>query len=574
MGIATKLALITKTKQVSDDDMTMAKQKLNNMLDIDTTETSIDDVLERVFPRRNVPNLAVISENTLDDLQLTDWAKKQGYTKGGRALFHQIMSMPTTDIQMLLRRQSNIRNALPEWSETMNELAQLEHDVLWIYTLPEKLHDVWPIPLLFPSLPLLRRMNGSDRMLNMYHFYRIWLTPLLQLVIPVMSVLGPWFYLRYRIGWKLTIVQYFQLIKFVMQQAMADADFYQKSTRMFTFMLYGFMFVYGIVQSIDISRMLFSVRRKLLDRISNIKRFVDTAYDLINKWEPNSISKPIIPSGMSGIYALWLHSDLRHSVADLMDRFYDLDVSLSCRKLMIEHKWSFVKYHDPSCATKCYGMRNPVLDNSQKRNPMCLSKNIVITGPNAAGKSTYVRSIGANIVCSQTLGISCSKRMETCPVSAILSYMRVRDVVGFRSLFETEVDQCSTIIKAATEIQKKGQRAVIFFDEPMHSTPPLEGEATAYAVLQHLGNLSNIRTIVTSHYHRITSLPTDMWVNLSMDANYNKSTGTYVFPYRIRNGPSFQSIAIELLKETDMLPPSVVQNAIKFKSDICKPNEP
>jgi hypothetical protein len=575
MGIATKLALITKTKQVSNENMAIAEEMLNNMLDIEDHDGVYNEVIDRVFPIQNVPSPTIISENTLEDMQLTDWAKGQGYTKGGKALFHQILSMPTTDISMLLKRQQNIQNASPEWSGTMTELAYLEKDILWIYTLPEKLNDVWPIPLLFPSLPLLKRINRSENILNLYHFYRIWLTPLLQLVIPIMSILGPWFYLRYRIGWKLTIVQYFKLISFVMQQSMVDADFYQKSTRMFTLMLYGFMFIYSIVQSIDISRMLFSVKKKLVSRIHNIKRFVDEAYELVNKWNPGIISKPILPSGMAGIYTIWLNGDLRKQIADLMSRFYELDVSLSCRKLMIQNDWSFVKYHEKQntiSKTKCYGMRNPILGDKQRKNPMCLAKNIIITGPNAAGKSTYVRSIGANILCSQTLGISCSKNMEIVPVFAILSYMRVRDIVGSRSLFETEVEQCSNIIKTATEIQKNNQNAVIFFDEPMHSTPPLEGESAAYAVLEHLGTLSNIRTIVTSHYHRLTKLPAEKWVNLSMDAIYNEKTDQYMFPYKIRQGPSFQSIAIELLKGTDKLPSSVVQNAIKFKSDICKPN--
>ena len=576
MGIATKLALMSKIgRRMPNEDMAMAEERLNSILEIEGMDTNHDGIIDSVLPMKDVPNPVMISKNTIEDMQLSEWAKQQGSTRGGRALFHRIISMPTTDVPLLLKRQQGILNVLPEWQATMDGLSRLESDVLWMYTLPEKLEDAWPIPLLFPSLPILRRINGSDSMLRLYHLYRIWLTPLLQLVIPVMSILGPWFYLRYRMGWKLSIFQYFQLIRFVLQQAMADsnADFYQKSTRMFTFMLYGFMFVYGIVQSIDISRMLHSVRRRLLTRIRNIKRFVDDAHDIVSRWDQSGIPKPMIPSGMAGIHALWLNKGLRDSISNLMARLYGLDVSLSCRQLMMKNGWSFVKYNDQSKdigATLCYGMRNPILGEGQKKNPVCLSKNIVITGPNAAGKSTYVRSIGANIICSQTLGISCSKGMEASPVSAILSYMRIRDVVGSQSLFEAEVDQCSSIIRVATEIQNNGSSAVIFFDEPMHSTPPLEGEAAAYAVLEHLGNLPNIRTIATSHYHRLTQLPSKAWTNLSMDAIYNKDTDGYTFPYKIRSGPSFQSIAIELLRGTDRLPSSVVQNAIKFKSRICK----
>lgn len=550
---------------------TRAPQRMVSILEEDEMPKDLMTLMEQVFPMDPLQSPAMLRTNTLEDIQLSSWSREQAITQGGRHRFHQMLSHPTTSIALLTERQDRIRRANPAWAEPVREAAGLERDLLWIYTLPERMDDAWPLPLLFPTWPLFRKINHSHRMLCLYHVYRIWMTPLLQCVVPAMSLLGPWFYMRYRVGWKLTLMEYFQLIKFLVRQSMASANAQERSSRLFTIAVYALMFVYGIIQTVEVSRMLHTVTQKMKQRVRNIQRFVDLAYDLVSQWDPSFVDvKPRVPDGMAGLHALWLDASLRDHIAALVRRFYDLDVSLTCRRLVDTERWCYVRYtgqhgHPPTC----FGMRNPILPRKQTSNPMCLSKNLVMTGPNAAGKSTYVRSICANMLCSQSLGICCARRMEMSPVSAILSYMRVVDVVGSGSLFEMEVAHCSDILRTATDIQRLGGTAVIFFDEPMHSTPPLEGEAAAYAVLEHLGNLSNIRTVVTSHYHRLTRLPSERWTNVSMEAIQDPRTQGYRFPYRIRPGPSFQSIALELLQGTDKLPASVVQNAIKFKSSLC-----
>lgn len=563
-----KVFMLFANDFITNKDVMEANTKLYEFLSLDD---NIHTVLKKHFTIRPIDQMATMSESTLTDMQLDIWCEQQGHSMGGRDLFYQMVSSPTTDIALLKKRQESIRKVNIEWQTTVQKLALLEKDVLWIYTLPDTFDDVWPIPLLFPSFPLVNRVNHYSRCLTLYHVYRIWMTPILQLVIPILSILGPWLYLRFRMKWKLKITEYFQLLKFLLVQSMAGADWKQKASKYFTIAMYGFIFLYGFIQTIDISRMLYIVKNKLLDRVKNIRKFIDESYSLLSLWNVENVEKPQVPEGMAGVYALWTDRKLRNDITKLVQRFYELDVSIGCKLLVTKDGWSFAKYGTTD--TLCQALRNPLLHKKQVSNPVFLSKNLIITGPNAAGKSTYVRSIGANIICAQTLGICCAKRAQIRPVHAILSYMRIRDLIGDKSLFQTEVEHCSRIIQAASEIQKAGKSAVIFFDEPMHSTPALEGEAAAYAVLDYLGKMNDIRTIVTSHYHRITRLALDeehkkRWANLCMDAVYDEQKDTYSFPYRIRPGASFQSIALELLRGTEQLPASIVQNAIKFKSHI------
>lgn len=600
--IDTKMSFLLMSDFLKSKDITEANTKLYEIIDIDGENNNknaiYNDILREHFTILPTPveTRTMMSESTFTDMQLDLWCDKQGHTMGGRDLFHQMVSSPTTDIELLKKRQKSIRHIKTEWQNDVKKLAELEKEMLWIYTLPKTFEDVWPIPLLFPSFPILNKVNQSPTGLSVYHTYRIWIMPFLQLVIPVLSIITPWLYLKYRMKWKLSLMDYFRLIKFLFVQSMTGIDWKQKANRYGSILIYGIMFVYGIIQSIDISRMLYKVKDKLLKRIENIYTFVEDSYKVVSQWERDAglepITKPMIPAGMAGVYAIWIDEKLRNDITKYIQRFYELDVSISCKLLIEKEKWSFATYVKGGMSgggmTICQALRNPLLDRKQISNPMCLSKNIIITGPNAAGKSTYVRSIGANIICAQTLGICSAKVAKINPVQAILSYMRIRDLIGDKSLFETEVSHCSRILQTAVDIQNAGKTAVIFFDEPMHSTPALEGEAAAYAVLEYLGTLKNIRTIVTSHYHRLTALASggeekgeqsekgktknraSNWVNLCMDAVHDAKTDTYSFPYRIRSGASFQSIALELLRGKEQLPETVVQNAIKFKSSINK----
>jgi DNA mismatch repair protein MutS len=207
---------------------------------------------------------------------------------------------------------------------------------------------------------------------------------------------------------------------------------------------------------------------------------------------------------------------------------------------------------------------------AQVRNPASLSKNLIITGPNAAGKSTYVKSILTNIILAQSLGISCAYKAQVTPVHALGSFMRISDELGSKSLFEAEVKRCAELIVQAEKTSAEGKLATYFLDEPMHSTPPIEGSATSKAVIEYIGNLPGIRVLVTTHYHDIITMDSSQFRNISMDAieeGMEGGTKMYSFPYKIQSGASYKSIALELL-EKNKLPSTIVERAISIKNNL------
>jgi DNA mismatch repair ATPase MutS len=110
---------------------------------------------------------------------------------------------------------------------------------------------------------------------------------------------------------------------------------------------------------------------------------------------------------------------------------------------------------------------------------------------------------------------------------------------------------------------------LFLMDEPMHSTPPTEGMATAYAVIEYLSKLDGITLIITTHFHRLVKLEElypEKFINLSVDAIAHNNK--YIFPYKIKRGFSYLCIAIELL-DIKEFPAIIIDNAIKMKNKIC-----
>jgi DNA mismatch repair ATPase MutS len=175
-------------------------------------------------------------------------------------------------------------------------------------------------------------------------------------------------------------------------------------------------------------------------------------------------------------------------------------------------------------------------------------------------------------ILSQTFGIACALKANVLIVHAIGSFMRIEDSLGQASLFEAEAKRCAELLEQAHQFASAHKRALYFLDEPMHSTPPIEGCATSMAVIEHMGRLPGIRVLVTTHYHDCIHLETmhpKYFQNISMDAYIDENTGRYTFPYKITNGASLKCIALELLNEKN-LPKLLIEHAIILKNKICQ----
>ena len=148
------------------------------------------------------------------------------------------------------------------------------------------------------------------------------------------------------------------------------------------------------------------------------------------------------------------------------------------------------------------------------KNTVTLDKRLVITGPNASGKTTILKMTMLNILFSQQLGHGFYEAgTRICPYDQLHSYLNIPDTSGRDSLFQAESRRCKEILDKLTGIPtppgEEGcgrQRHFCIFDELYSGTNPYEAIASAYGYITHLTKLDNVDFMLTTHYIQLCKL--------------------------------------------------------------------
>ena len=141
------------------------------------------------------------------------------------------------------------------------------------------------------------------------------------------------------------------------------------------------------------------------------------------------------------------------------------------------------------------------------KNTVSLDKRLVITGPNASGKTTILKMTMLNILFSQQLGhgfYEAGTRIR--PYHQLHSYLNIPDTSGRDSLFQAESRRCKEILDKLTGGQSPRVRHFCIFDELYSGTNPYEAIASAYGYITHLTKHDNVGFMLTTHYIQLCKL--------------------------------------------------------------------
>ena len=202
-----------------------------------------------------------------------------------------------------------------------------------------------------------------------------------------------------------------------------------------------------------------------------------------------------------------------------------------------------------------------LIDETYVVNDVIMDKNMVITGPNAAGKTTYLKTTVINIIFTQQFGCGFYSACKMKPYTHIHSYLNIPDTSGRDSLFQAESRRCKEILNVIN-ISKKKSRHFGIFDELYSGTNPVEATKSAYAFLLYLSKIKNVDFILTTHYVDICSRlrqSSNRIENWKMDAIMDEN-GNIKYNYTISKGISNIQGAIKVLK--DMNYPEEIINTI------------
>jgi len=136
-------------------------------------------------------------------------------------------------------------------------------------------------------------------------------------------------------------------------------------------------------------------------------------------------------------------------------------------------------------------------------NTMDLTANIIITGPNASGKTTQLKTTAINIILTQQFGVGFYTSCELVPYTHIHSYLNIPDTSGRDSLFQAEARRCKEILDVVATSDTDSTRHFCVFDELFSGTNAEEATSASFGFLKYLQGFANVDFILTTHFVKL-----------------------------------------------------------------------
>ncbi len=180
---------------------------------------------------------------------------------------------------------------------------------------------------------------------------------------------------------------------------------------------------------------------------------------------------------------------------------------------------------------------------------------LLITGPNMAGKSTYMRQLGIISIMAQ-IGCFVPAKEATLPIFDKI-FTRIGasdDLVSGESTFMVEMKEASRAIKFATK------NSLILFDELGRGTATFDGMSLAEAILEYIANNIKCKTLFSTHYHELTDMEKTLKNLKNKHVSAVEEEGSITFLHKVKDGCVDKSYGINVAKLAG-LPNSVIDRA-------------
>jgi DNA mismatch repair protein MutS len=224
---------------------------------------------------------------------------------------------------------------------------------------------------------------------------------------------------------------------------------------------------------------------------------------------------------------------------------------------------------DESTALLADAGRHPVVEQGVRRDGRGFTPNdarldaegrsgprlVVVTGPNMAGKSTYLRQIALLAVLAQAGSFVPARKLRLGVVDRVFARVGASDDLSRgRSTFMTEMVETAAILNQA------GPRALVVLDEIGRGTATFDGLAIAWAVAEHLHEANRCRAVFATHYHELTRLADKLDAGSNAHLRAKEWKGDLVFLHEVAPGAADRSYGIQVAKLAG-LPKSAVERA-------------
>ena len=237
----------------------------------------------------------------------------------------------------------------------------------------------------------------------------------------------------------------------------------------------------------------------------------------------------------------------------------ELDVYAALAEAAVEYGYSRPRFSSDGSLRIVAG-RHPVVERGSPfiANDLSMSPQarlLILTGPNMAGKSTYLRQTALIALLAQ-VGSFVPAESATLPLFDRI-YTRIGasdDIAGGRSTFMVEMEELASILQGATP------KSLVLLDEVGRGTSTYDGLALAWAACEYLHDQVQAYTLFATHYFELTALPLRMAAAHNAHVAAKEEAGGLVFYHQVLPGPASRSYGLEVARLAG-LPQAVLQRA-------------
>ena len=557
----------------------------------------IDDEFQ--LPIYYLKNKQEISNHISNDLELEDTSDvpslyrivfdpKSSFASNNISLWNKYY---TSDVSFLKDTQKLIS------SKHFNDIKiDFEHDnIIDIWKQIQNDNDPFIEKYQYIDWPIFQNFNNNSSFLQFWSVYNM-ASPILSLALPILMLIIPFFILKLQ-GISLTISVYFDVLQKILSKHHIGQLFqlgqasWDKRIYIFVSLFFYILQIYQNVLTCikffsnisTIHNQLFIIRNYIQITLNNMEVFeakfksLKSYTPFIDKCNHHKNSLLIFYNDLLSISPYKISISKFYELGHLMKCFYQLynnKVYISSLKysfgfngyleniIGFKNNQNLMPINKTRFTNKKSFFKNayfPAIKNPIK-NTYNLEKHALITGPNAAGKTTILKTTIFNILISQQIGYGFFDKANFKPFDFIHCYINIPDTSGRDSLFQAEARRCKNILE---QIKNDNFRHFCIFDELYSGTNPYEAIGSAVAFLSYLNNFSNIKFMITTHFLDLCKkLKTNSnFANYHMKIISDENNFKYV--YKLDNGISNIKGGVKVLKDLDY-PDVIIDNASKI----------
>jgi len=575
-----------------------------------TSESKINEINDYFkIPIFYIKNKVELNKNIIKDLELIetiDSSCNPIYTfcfdndnDVSKKLNEQICKFYTSDVNFLKDNQILLKEYKPlgvkytDYSKNYKNIVDIWNELKIDAGFKERYY--------FVEWDMVEFLNRSEWFLQFMSIYNL-LSPIISLLVPIIILIIPFFIIKMK-GLQITISEYIDVLKIVANQNAIGKLFVVNfneitSQEKFYIFISAFFYLFSIYQNFMVCVRFNNNMKTIHNHFNEIRIYIDHTINSMENYleysnnlqthkDFNSIVREKlnifkqIQEKIQHItdYNMFNFSKIKE-VGYVFRCFYELhtdkvyddaiiyslgfngymDCLKGLQKNILERKINYTLFIDESKKTILENSYYANLKNSNPiKNTIKLKKNMIITGPNASGKTTILKSTLINILFSQQFGCGFYDSAKIKPFNHIHCYLNIPDTSGRDSLFQAEARRCKEILDAISV--NKTDTHFCAFDELYSGTNPEEAEQSATAFMKYITKYKNVSCTLTTHFIKVCKKleKTKNIINYKMLTE--KDNNNLIYKYTLMKGISDIKGGIIVLQQMNY-PKEIIDNNI------------